>query len=197
MYCAETEGEVQEGYTKWLPGSRFSATKHYGLDDPDHFQATRGYEQYAAPVAGPAAEATHEQVSADRVAWHTSSEPERIDFEKSNPATVIGTPDQCVAKLKLVIETTASVLSSGSLDLAACPRKRPSEAWSSSQMKSCPRYTGRPSPTPSCNLESEPGPANAVLQREIAHLLVRPAECSSKRPIVSYFDSAYQALTGT
>ena len=35
--------------------------------------------------------------------------------------------------------------------------------------------------------------ANAVLQREIAHLLVRPAEWSSRRPIVSYHDLTYQA----
>ena len=35
--------------------------------------------------------------------------------------------------------------------------------------------------------------ANAVLQREIAHLLVRPADWSSRRPIVSYYDFTYQA----
>ena len=36
-------------------------------------------------------------------------------------------------------------------------------------------------------------PTNDVLQREIAHLLVRPTEWSSQRPIVSYHDFAYQA----
>jgi len=35
--------------------------------------------------------------------------------------------------------------------------------------------------------------ANTVLQREITHLLVRPAEWSSRRPVVSYHDFAYQA----
>ena len=35
--------------------------------------------------------------------------------------------------------------------------------------------------------------ANAVLQREIAHLLVRPTEWPSRRPIVSYHDFTYQA----
>jgi hypothetical protein len=35
--------------------------------------------------------------------------------------------------------------------------------------------------------------ANAVLQREIAHLLVRPTERPSRRPIVSYHDFTYQA----
>ena len=35
--------------------------------------------------------------------------------------------------------------------------------------------------------------ANVVLQREIAHLLVRPADWSSRRPIVSYYDFTYQA----
>jgi hypothetical protein len=35
--------------------------------------------------------------------------------------------------------------------------------------------------------------ANAVLQREIAHLLVRPTEWPSRRPIVSYHDCTYQA----
>ncbi len=35
--------------------------------------------------------------------------------------------------------------------------------------------------------------ANAVLQKAIAHLLVRPAEWASKRPIVSYHDFTYQA----
>ncbi len=36
-------------------------------------------------------------------------------------------------------------------------------------------------------------PANDVLQREIAHPLVRPTEWSSPRPIVSCHDFAYQA----
>ncbi len=36
-------------------------------------------------------------------------------------------------------------------------------------------------------------PANEVLQREIAHLLVRPTEWPSPKPIVSYHDFAYQA----
>ena len=35
--------------------------------------------------------------------------------------------------------------------------------------------------------------ANAVLQREIPHLLVRPAEWPSQKPIVSYHDFAYRA----
>jgi hypothetical protein len=35
--------------------------------------------------------------------------------------------------------------------------------------------------------------ANAVLQREIAHLLTRPTERPSRRPIVSYHDFTYQA----
>jgi hypothetical protein len=35
--------------------------------------------------------------------------------------------------------------------------------------------------------------ANAVLQREVAHLLVRPIEWPSRRPIVSRHDFAYQA----
>jgi Transposase DDE domain group 1 len=35
--------------------------------------------------------------------------------------------------------------------------------------------------------------ANEVLQREIAHLLVRPTEWPSRKPIVSYHDFAYQA----
>ena len=36
-------------------------------------------------------------------------------------------------------------------------------------------------------------PANDVLQREIAHLLVRPIEWPTKKPIVSYHDFSYQA----
>ncbi len=36
-------------------------------------------------------------------------------------------------------------------------------------------------------------PANEVLQREIAHLLVRPTEWPSREPIVSHHDFAYQA----
>ena len=36
-------------------------------------------------------------------------------------------------------------------------------------------------------------PTNEVLQREIAHLLVRPTEWPSQKPIVSYHDFAYQA----
>ena len=47
MYCAETEEEAEEGYTRWVPEQTYSGTKHYEFDDPDHFQATSGYEQYA------------------------------------------------------------------------------------------------------------------------------------------------------
>ena len=36
-------------------------------------------------------------------------------------------------------------------------------------------------------------PTNDVLQREIAHLLVRPTEWPSRKPIVNYHDFAYQA----
>ena len=36
-------------------------------------------------------------------------------------------------------------------------------------------------------------PANEVLQREIAHLLVRPIEWPSQKPIVTYRDFSYQA----
>ena len=36
-------------------------------------------------------------------------------------------------------------------------------------------------------------PANQVLQEQIQPLLVRPAEWSSRRPIVSYYDFTYQA----
>ena len=36
-------------------------------------------------------------------------------------------------------------------------------------------------------------PANDVLQREIAHLLLRPTESPSQKPIVSYHDFAYRA----
>ena len=36
-------------------------------------------------------------------------------------------------------------------------------------------------------------PANEVLQKEIAHLLVRPTKWSSRKPIASYHDFAYQA----
>ena len=36
-------------------------------------------------------------------------------------------------------------------------------------------------------------PTNEVLQREITHLLVRPTEWPSQKPIVSYHDFAYQA----
>ena len=36
-------------------------------------------------------------------------------------------------------------------------------------------------------------PANEVLQRETAHLLVRPTEWPSSKPIVTYHDFAYQA----
>jgi hypothetical protein len=36
-------------------------------------------------------------------------------------------------------------------------------------------------------------PTNEVLQREIAHLLARPTEWPSQKPIVSYHDFAYQA----
>ncbi len=36
-------------------------------------------------------------------------------------------------------------------------------------------------------------PSNAVLQREVVHLLVRPTEWPFQKPIVSYHDFVYQA----
>src|SRR5918996_446717 len=36
-------------------------------------------------------------------------------------------------------------------------------------------------------------PANEVLQREVAHLLVRPTEWPSRKPIVSYHDFTYRS----
>ena len=36
-------------------------------------------------------------------------------------------------------------------------------------------------------------PANEVLQREVAHLLTRPTEWPSRKPIISYHDLAYRA----
>ncbi|HZA24125.1 MAG TPA: hypothetical protein VFA32_16240 [Dehalococcoidia bacterium] len=36
-------------------------------------------------------------------------------------------------------------------------------------------------------------PANEVLQREITHLLTRPAQWPWRKPIVSYHDLVYQA----
>ena len=107
IYCTETEEEADEGYTRWLPGFRFSATKHYEFEDPDHFGATSGYEQYAqrAP-SGPVERPSHEQVSADRAAWHTSAQAEQARMEAG---AVIGTPEQCIAKLKRAMETTAPV----------------------------------------------------------------------------------------
>ena len=112
MYCAETEEEAEEGYARWLPGFRFSATKHYEFEDPDHFEATSGYEQYAQRASGePEERPSHEQVSADRAAWHTSAQAEqtRAERDPSQAGAVIGTPEQCIAKLNRAMETTAPV----------------------------------------------------------------------------------------
>ena len=105
MYCAETEEEAEEGYARYLPGFFYAASKHYGFEDPDHFRATSGYEQYAqrAPVA-PEEQPSHEQVSAERASYHTTSRSEQARREAG---AVIGTPEQCIAKLKTAMETTA------------------------------------------------------------------------------------------
>jgi alkanesulfonate monooxygenase SsuD/methylene tetrahydromethanopterin reductase-like flavin-dependent oxidoreductase (luciferase family) len=105
IYCTETEEEAEEGYTRWLPGFQFSATKHYEFEDPDHFTATSGYEQYAERAPGGADEQpSHEQVSADRAAYHTS---DRSEQARGEAGAVIGTPEQCIAKIKKAMETTA------------------------------------------------------------------------------------------
>jgi alkanesulfonate monooxygenase SsuD/methylene tetrahydromethanopterin reductase-like flavin-dependent oxidoreductase (luciferase family) len=109
VYCTETEEEGDEGYTKWFPEQVYSATKHYEFDDPDHFQATSGYEHYAQQaekrVALGAGELpSHEQSAADRAAWHTG---ELVEQRRAALASVAGTPEQCLEKLRKLVETTA------------------------------------------------------------------------------------------
>ena len=107
MYCAETEDEAEEGYSRWMAGFNYSATKHYEFDDPEHFKATSGYEQYAvdAPVPNEAdPPSAHEQAASDRAAFHSLEETERL---RAEAGTCIGTPEQCIAKIKLAIETTS------------------------------------------------------------------------------------------
>ena len=122
MYCAETEEEAEEGYTKYLPGFRFSATKHYEFEDPDHFQASAGYEEYAQRAAAASEQQpSHQQASADRAAWHTTTPSEQARRE---PGAVIGTPEQCIAKIKTVMATVAPVHMFGLVRFGGMPYEK-------------------------------------------------------------------------
>ena len=112
MYCAETEDEAEEAYTKWLPEQHYSSTTHYEFDDPEHFKATAGYEHYAErseerEASGPSGgQPSHEQVAADRAAYHSAEVTEQQRLELGS---VFGTPEQCLWKIKKAIETTAPI----------------------------------------------------------------------------------------
>jgi alkanesulfonate monooxygenase SsuD/methylene tetrahydromethanopterin reductase-like flavin-dependent oxidoreductase (luciferase family) len=109
MYCAETEEEAEEGYTRWVPEQTYSGTKHYEFDDPNHFQNTAGYEQYAQRaeerVASRAGERpSHEETAEGRALWHTGGVTEE---RRLASGTVVGTPEQCLEKIRRAVETTA------------------------------------------------------------------------------------------
>jgi len=125
MYCAETEDEAEEGYSKWLAGFNYSATKHYEFDDPDHFQATAGYEQYGAQRAdtieqGPE-RPSHEQVSEERAKWHSD---ELSDQAKIETGSVVGTPEQCIEKLRRAQATTTPAQMFGFVRFGGMPMEK-------------------------------------------------------------------------
>ena len=124
VYCAETEDEAEEGYTKWLAGFNYSATKHYEFDDPDHFAATAGYEQYAQreeTIEQSPERPTHEEVSEQRASWHTA---ELSDQAKIETGSVVGTPEQCIEKLRRAQATTTPAQMFGFLRFGGMPLEK-------------------------------------------------------------------------
>ena len=88
MYCAETEAEVEQGVKEYMPNMNWTATRHYEFDEASHFRATKGYEAYAD--------------SAERLA--------RGDPRASQDDTqVIGTPEQCLEKLRRIQEAVKPI----------------------------------------------------------------------------------------
>ena len=112
MYCAETEEEGLKRASRG--GCRVSASQRQSITSsrnpitsrPPVATSNTPIPTLGRPSGGPVVGPSHEQVSADRAAWHTSTEAEQV---RGQAALVVGTPEQCVAKLKRTMETTAPV----------------------------------------------------------------------------------------
>ncbi|MGH9026041.1 MAG: LLM class flavin-dependent oxidoreductase [Acidimicrobiia bacterium] len=83
VYCSASEDDAREAGTRYMANYQDSARRHYELDEPEHFRATKGYEHYAQ-IAEFLNQAELDRAAANR-AFATSQ--------------VFGTPAQCREKL--------------------------------------------------------------------------------------------------
>jgi alkanesulfonate monooxygenase SsuD/methylene tetrahydromethanopterin reductase-like flavin-dependent oxidoreductase (luciferase family) len=84
-FCASTAEEAMEVADRAFGGYIEGSAKHYGFDKPQQFASIKGYEQYAA--GGPRGPSPRE------------------DYIQSG---IIGTPDQCLEKIKMFADVTGT-----------------------------------------------------------------------------------------
>jgi alkanesulfonate monooxygenase SsuD/methylene tetrahydromethanopterin reductase-like flavin-dependent oxidoreductase (luciferase family) len=94
IYCAETEEEAREGARVYMPNMSYTSTVHYEADDPEHFKTITGYDHYRER-AELLLEKTREQ--------HAESGGQ----ENYTRTQIWGTPDQCLEKIRNVIDNTS------------------------------------------------------------------------------------------
>ena len=82
MYCGANEEEVRIAQEQYYPNMIYTSTRHYEHDEPEHFRNTKGYEHYVD---------TAEKLRAGR-----GLRSEQDDTQ------VIGTPEQCLDKLRRI-----------------------------------------------------------------------------------------------
>ncbi len=84
-YCAESESQASEIGRQYMDNYGRTATWHYELDDPEHFEKVGGYEHYAKSI----------RAGAD------AKLASRAGFSETQ---IMGTPEQCLEKLRYVKE---------------------------------------------------------------------------------------------
>ena len=82
MYCGANDEEVRIAQEQYYPNMIYTSTRHYEHDEPDHFRNTKGYEHYVE--------------TAEKLRDGRALRSEQDDTQ------VIGTPEQCLDKLRRI-----------------------------------------------------------------------------------------------
>ena len=98
VYCAETDEEARGAAEEYMNNMSYSSTKHYELDEVEHFRATKGYDHYVDR-----AEAVVRAQKTGAVDPAGSSDPSSGGYVQTQ---VWGTPERCLAKIREIQETT-------------------------------------------------------------------------------------------
>lgn len=93
MYCAPSASEAVEQGEQYITEYADSVRRHYLLDQPEVFQAVRGYERYT------------ERATALAAAIKSGVDPKQAALMTTTSTHVIGTPAECLDQIRAIGES--------------------------------------------------------------------------------------------